>query len=186
MTQLYKITPKTEGCIKSILKLIEGPANPGVDLASRRRMSVITVYKTGYAYRSIDDPLYLEDLNNPIACKSDLGIPELNDENLEKEFEFGLGLDGLYADSTREAFVRKWTEGGDGLKGLDYFTSDKMDTPAWTIDSTEIRILGPVTIDKVDGDQYTNIVESNIQPVSKYAEAEPVPQGPRFGLDFRL
>jgi hypothetical protein len=184
MTQLYRITPKNGGTIKSVLKLKENFANPLTE-GEKRSMSVITVYSSGCAYRSIDDPVYTEDLDKYIVCNSELGSPTLTNASSEQEFEFGYGMDGTYADETRNMFTDRWINGGDGLTGLEYFTSDKMDSPSWTVDSTEIRITGPITIDKVDGDQYTNIVEGDVQPVSKYA-GETAPEAPKFGLDFRL
>jgi hypothetical protein len=184
MTQLYRITPKDGGTIKSVLTLKENHANPLTE-GEKRSISVITVYSSGCAYRSIDDPVYTEDLDKHVVCNSELGAPTLTNASTEQEFEFGYGLDGTYSGQIANIFKDRWINGADGLKGLEYLTSDKMDSPPWTIDSTEIRITGPITIDKVDGNQYTNIVESNVQTVSKYAE-EPVREAPKFGLDFRL
>ena len=183
MTQLYRITPKDGGTIKSVLTLKENHANPLTE-GEKRCMSVITVYASGCAYRSIDDPIYTEDLDKYIVCKSDLGTPTLTNASVEQEFEFGYGLNGTY-DTMRDVFKDKWINGLNGTTGLEYFTSDKMDPQVWTVDSTEIRITGPITIDKVDGDQYTNIVEGNVQTVSRYVE-EVIPERPKWGLDFRL
>jgi hypothetical protein len=185
MTQLYRITPNNEGSIKSVLKLKESFARPGMMIGSERRMSVITVYTSGYAYRSIDNPVYLEDLDTPIVCRLDTGTPTLTNANSVQEFEFGQGLDGTHADDLRDLFKDKWNNGIDGIKGLELFTSDKMGSPSWVVEDTEIRVSSPITIDKVEGDQYTNVVESNIQPVSKYIQEE-VLQAPRFGLNFKL
>jgi hypothetical protein len=184
MTQLYRITPKNGGTIKSVLTLKENHDKPLTE-GEKRSMSVITVYTSGCAYRSIDDPVYLEDLDKNIVCKSDLGTPTLTNASTDQEFEFGYGLDGIHGDEIRNMFKDRWINGVNELKGIEYFKSDKMDSPPWTVYSTEIRITGPITIDKVDGDQYNNILEGDIQPVSKYTE-EVVREAPKFGLDFRL
>lgn len=184
MTQLYRITPNEGGTIKSVLKLKENFPNPGMMAGTERRMSVITVYASGCAYRSVDETIYTEDLDAPIICKSDLGTPTLTDANSELEFEWGFGLDGIF-DDLRNIFKDRWLNGADGLKGLELLTSNKMDSPSWVVEGTEIRITSPITIDKVDGDQYTNVIESNIQTVSKYI-VEEVPQTPKFGLNFNL
>lgn len=190
MTQLYKITPKNEASIRSVMTLREKPEGVGQSADTGKVMHVITVYKTGHAFRSIEDPVFTEDLGQDpsgkvksITCIPDVGLPVLNDPDDTLEFEFGRGLDGLYADELRDAMKELWLTGADDLTGLDYFTSDKIERP-WHIESTHIRITGEITVDKVDGVQYTNIIESNVALKSKFEEV--IPEPPKFGLNFNL
>lgn len=185
MTELYKITPSTEWSIKSVMILKENFSNIGNMPGSERSMSIITVYKTGHAYLPVNNELYLEDLNSPIICQLDLGIPVLTEAHTDQEFEFGNGLNGIFADDLRDNFKNKWIDGIDGLKGLELFTSNNLGSPSWFTSTTHIRISGPITIDKVNGIQYNNIIQANIQPVSKY-DNEIIEPTKSFGLNFKL
>jgi len=171
MTQLYRITPVNTGSIKMVLSIIESSASnqlPGED----RGMSIITVYNAGCAFRSMDKPVYASELESYIECNATLGAPELTDPQLEEAFEFNefiIGSDGN--PHIANAFQNMWTngtskEGYEGLTKMDLFTSGAFNSGRWSTASTKIRILGPVTIDIVTGTTYTNVIETNIQPLT--------------------
>ena len=174
MTQLYRITPVNTGSIKMVLGIIEQSTSnlmPG----ENRGMSVITVYNTGCAFRSMDKPVYASELESYIECNAELGAPELTDPQSEEEFEFN---EFIISDNGNthiaDAFQDMWTngmdkEGYEGLTKMDLFTSGAFGSGNWTTETTKIRILGPVTIDIVTGTTYTNVIETNIQPLADEA-----------------
>jgi hypothetical protein len=174
MTQLYRITPVNTGSIKMVLSIIESSTSnlmPGED----RGMSIITVYNTGCAFRSMDKPVYASEIDSYIECNAELGAPELTDPQTEEEFEFN---EFIISDTGNthiaDALQDMWTngiskEGYEGLTKMDLFKSDALGNGKWSTAGTKIRILGPVTIDIVTGTTYTNVIETNIQPLADEA-----------------
>jgi hypothetical protein len=171
MTQLYRITPVNTGSIKMVLSIVESSTSNEM-LGEDRGMSIITVYNTGCAFRRMDKPVYASEIDSYIECNAALGAPELTDPRPEEEFEFNefiISSDGNT--HIADVFQDMWTngtskEGYEGLTKMDLFTSDAFSTGRWSTASTKIRILGPVTIDIVTGTTYTNVIETNIQPLT--------------------
>jgi len=171
MTQLYRITPVNTGSIKMVLSIIESSTSNEM-LGEARGMSIITVYNTGCAFRRMDKPVYASEIDSCIECNATLGAPELTDPWPEEEFEFNEFIISDTGDThIADVFQDMWTngiskEGYEGLTKMDLFTSDAFGTGRWSTASTKIRILGPVTIDIVTGTTYTNVIETNIQPLT--------------------
>lgn len=174
MTQLYRITPVNTGSIKMVLDIIEhstGNAMPG----EHRGMSVITVYNSGCAFRSMDNPVHASEIASFIECDATLGAPELTDAQPKEEFEFNeLIISDTGDPHIANAFKDYWIngidkEGYEGLTKMELFTSGAFGSGFWSTASTKIRILGPVTIDIVSGTTYTSVIETNIQPLADEA-----------------
>jgi hypothetical protein len=175
MSNLYKITPSNEGQIKLSRKISEDWSfqNP---MPPERAVKIIETYQSGYAFRNINEPVLQTEIDSDsgVVCNQDTGPAVLDTKFGSVEFEYI----GLWEQFQKDFFEDHWKFGwdgdvapdqedatwGEGLVGLEWFLSIP-GRPVWKLTESNVHILGDVTIDKVEGPLYTNVIESNVQPL---------------------
>lgn len=175
MSNLYKITPSNEGQIKLSRKISEDWSFQ-TPMPPERSVRIIETYQTGHAFRSTNSPVLQTevDSDNGVISESNTGPGAVLDTKIDLEFEYI----GQWSQLQKDFFEDHWNFGwdgdigddqgsetwGTGLVGIEWYLSNP-NRPVWKLTESNVHILGDVTIDKVEGPLYTNVIESNVQPL---------------------
>lgn len=144
MATVYKITPLEKKNITVTYDVFEELSEGNV-----RGWRVEEIYRWGYGYRSLDNPVGEWESNNGIFCEFDLGSEV--DDLIAHYFEFDDG----FTDEEKAEIESNWDNGGPSW----LFDGDHN----WQVESTEFLICGPTKIDLVD--EWSNeIIEENVSP----------------------
>lgn len=145
MSEMFRVSPVENNKVFLVKEIIE------TRFHITRWVKIITEYTTGSALRSIDNPVKTSELTDGVVCLVDHAV--LENPNAPDTYEFSPEWDDLM----QETFKTHWTdEGWAHFEVMDAFSKNET-----------VKIIGPITIDKVDGPSYTNIVETDIQTVNE-------------------
>lgn len=150
MAKLFHIVPLTA---KSVYyNILVNRVNPD---GSRQEFRVEEIYRWGQGFRSVDDPVTVEEANSEVRCEQNLGWGF----DLEDKCGVIIDFDSSFSEAEQKAIYELWDNDGD-----DGWIMQQEN--GWIIDESYNVISPPIRIDLVDEDEYRKVYETDIKPVA--------------------
>lgn len=152
MNKLYRIKPENKKSIHAIYHVYKDLPD-----GSSRQFSITELYRWGQGFRTMDNPVYSDDVYAFIDTNIGWGC-ELED-TISVDFEF----DDSFTDEEKEEIENLWYEGDpedpDGRSGPAWL----YDVSDWQVEEDFVQITGPFIVDIVDENEYNVVIEENVQ-----------------------
>ena len=156
MGKLYRIKPVDKKSITAVYAAYKTD-----ERGNARGFVVRELYRWGQGFREFDEPVYLED--KWVICDPGLGWGCELDDSISIDFEF----DDELTDEEKADIEDKWYNGDPDDEFERVGAAWLYDFSDWMVEEDYVEIIGPVTVDIINGDEYNEVIEENIKLKSR-------------------